>query len=605
MHTFAEKPKAGHQPISAKAKVPARSHFGHSHEVNSILQLQRKIGNQAAQQLLQNNSEERNTLFTGSTSPHFRHDFSRISIHSPSAGEIQTKLAINTPGDEYEQEADALAERVLGEPISYAGPSDESRLVATPGIWAEKGYGAPLSDHDNRFFSTRLGMPLDHVRVHTDESAERTANALNAYAFTVGRHIGFAPGEYAPVTSRGRRLLAHELSHAVLHEDTGRIHMAARYSSSERTAMSSGIVTGGTLDTTVATERGFVPGDIVFRMGSSSLGAIINEPVTHGGIYIGNGLIHDMVGFGNRNVRLSDFYLEADDPSVIRIIRFSGPNATLIIRRLLANINSRSFRLPTDAKPWNLFSSATDYRTATCLEYSHAQFLHAINELSADTRVPAATRSNLRSEYFSSGSSSARHLISPRSISQSGTPNAPPGLVVHGLIGAADYLAEDVDSSVFENRWEGTTTTRDFGTSWFPNLVMTATLQTFTYRSFVDSRRYFTDVTVPALSSSTPGSQLLIDAHAATGDGDIRSFVSSHTSTELRSLPVAEKVRMITRLLEGWIADADVVAVESICSSVSTRSEMVTIDARIRPKLLSMTSIGQRMRVRIAISHRP
>ncbi|MGF1770319.1 DUF4157 domain-containing protein [Enterovibrio makurazakiensis] len=508
-------------------------------------------------------------------------------------------------GGEFERDADALAERVLGEPISYAGPIVEPPLVTTPAIWADKGSGTPLSDHDNRFFSTRLGIPLDHVRIHTDESADRTAHALNAYAFTVGHHIGFASGEYAPATSRGLRLLAHELSHAVLHENTGRIHMAARYSSSERTEMSSGTVTGGTLDTTVASERGFVPGDIVFRMGSASLGAIINEPVTHGGIYIGNGLIHDMVGFGNRNVRLTDFYLEADDPSVIRIIRFSGPNATLIISRLLANINSRNFRLPTDAKPWNLFSSATDYKTATCLEYSHAQFLHAINELSADTRVPAATRRNLRTEYFASGASSAKDLISPQSISQSGTPQAPPGLVVRGLIGAADYLAEDVDSSVFENRWEGTTTTKNFGTSWFPNHIMTATLQAFTYQSFVDSRRYFTNVAVPALSSSTSGSQLLIDAHAATSDSDIRSFVSSHTSTELGSLPVAEKVRMISRLLEGWIADADVVAIETICRSVSDSSEMVTIDARIQPKLRSMKSLGQRIRVRIAISRRP
>jgi hypothetical protein len=49
-------------------------------------------------------------------SPHFGHDFSRISIHSPAAGSIQTKLAINKPGDEHEQEADRVAEQVMRMP---------------------------------------------------------------------------------------------------------------------------------------------------------------------------------------------------------------------------------------------------------------------------------------------------------------------------------------------------------------------------------------------------------------------------------------------------------------------------------------------------------
>lgn len=438
------------------------------------------------------------------------------------------------------------------------------------------------------------------------QTAMQATEAADAYALTIDHHIAFARGQYAPGTSTGRRLLAHELSHTVLHANTGQVHPAPRYSTNERNLMSLGSVTASTLDTNIAAERSFSPGDIVFRLGSTSLGAIISEPVTHGGIYLGNGIIHDMVGFGNRTVRVSDFYLEADDPSVVRVVRFTGPDKSLIVARLIANIQARNFRLPTDSKPWNLFSSATDYRTATCLEYSHAQFLHAINQLSVDPTVPTTTRAGLRSEYFNAGNSMARNLITPQAISQSGTPSAPPGMTISGLIGAADYLAEDVDSSVFENRWEGNTTIEDFGTSLFPNLVMTATLQTFTYRSFVDSRRYFTNISVPGASASrTPGSQLLIDAHNATSDSAIRSFVSSKSSGELGSLPVAEKVRMILRLLSGWIADADVAAIESICNSVITRTEMTILAARIRPQLSSISWLGQRMRVQIAISRLP
>ena len=53
------------------------------------------------------------------------------------------------------------------------------------------------------------------MRLHTDAAADRAARALNARAFTIGRHIAFAAGEYRPDSSAGRHLLAHELSHVV------------------------------------------------------------------------------------------------------------------------------------------------------------------------------------------------------------------------------------------------------------------------------------------------------------------------------------------------------------------------------------------------------
>ncbi|MGH3994607.1 MAG: DUF4157 domain-containing protein, partial [Pseudonocardiaceae bacterium] len=53
------------------------------------------------------------------------------------------------------------------------------------------------------------------VRVHTDAQADESARAVGALAYTVGNHIVFAAGRYAPATSNGRRLLAHELTHVV------------------------------------------------------------------------------------------------------------------------------------------------------------------------------------------------------------------------------------------------------------------------------------------------------------------------------------------------------------------------------------------------------
>ena len=68
MRTFVQKAKAAQQTTSAKPAIPVRAHFRHNHEVNSVLGLQRKIGNQAVLRLLQRHAEERNTVLTGTTS---------------------------------------------------------------------------------------------------------------------------------------------------------------------------------------------------------------------------------------------------------------------------------------------------------------------------------------------------------------------------------------------------------------------------------------------------------------------------------------------------------------------------------------------------------
>lgn len=107
MRTFAQKPKATQQIKSAKTTIPGRAHFGQSPEVRSILHLQRTIGNQAVQRMLQADTEQPKVGLTGPASPRFGHDFSRIPLHPPAAGAIQTKLAINKLGDSYEQEQTA------------------------------------------------------------------------------------------------------------------------------------------------------------------------------------------------------------------------------------------------------------------------------------------------------------------------------------------------------------------------------------------------------------------------------------------------------------------------------------------------------------------
>jgi Domain of unknown function (DUF4157)/D-alanyl-D-alanine carboxypeptidase len=75
---------------------------------------------------------------------------------------------------------------------------------------------SPSLDGDTRaFMESRLGHDFSQVRVHTDATADASAKAVNALAYTVGRDIVFAAGQYAPGTMIGKELLAHELAHVV------------------------------------------------------------------------------------------------------------------------------------------------------------------------------------------------------------------------------------------------------------------------------------------------------------------------------------------------------------------------------------------------------
>ncbi|GJH28950.1 hypothetical protein CBA19CS42_30560 [Caballeronia novacaledonica] len=53
---------------------------------------------------------------------------------------------------------------------------------------------------------SRFGQDFGNGQVHADSDA---ASEYNAKAYTVGEHIVFARGHYAPESAAGRELLAH------------------------------------------------------------------------------------------------------------------------------------------------------------------------------------------------------------------------------------------------------------------------------------------------------------------------------------------------------------------------------------------------------------
>jgi hypothetical protein len=75
--------------------------------------------------------------------------------------------------------------------------------------------GKPLDSETRAFIEPSFYHDFSKVRVHTDEPASESAKAIGALAYTVGHHIAFAPGQYAPNTRTGLHLLSHELAHVV------------------------------------------------------------------------------------------------------------------------------------------------------------------------------------------------------------------------------------------------------------------------------------------------------------------------------------------------------------------------------------------------------
>lgn len=167
----------------------------------------------------------------------------------------QFKLTVSQPGDPQEQEADQMADRIMRSPQPAASletskpfPERHRSSVSTgpnemklqrkrgdkddeiKGKWnnSPSEITPDVADHIHRlsggqslpaseqsFFKPWFNHSFENVRVHTDSEANATAHALNARAFTLGNDIVFASGQYSPGTDRGRRLLAHELTHVV------------------------------------------------------------------------------------------------------------------------------------------------------------------------------------------------------------------------------------------------------------------------------------------------------------------------------------------------------------------------------------------------------
>jgi hypothetical protein len=133
---------------------------------------------------------------------------------SPAGGVLQRKCGCgrHTPGGGSCSSCRKKRAASLHRAAAHADP-----VGAIPPVVHEvlRSPGRPLGPAARAFFEPRFGQDFSGVRVHTDPRAAASAEAVGALAYTVGRHVVFGAGQYAPGTAAGRRLLAHELAHVV------------------------------------------------------------------------------------------------------------------------------------------------------------------------------------------------------------------------------------------------------------------------------------------------------------------------------------------------------------------------------------------------------
>lgn len=75
--------------------------------------------------------------------------------------------------------------------------------------------GEPLPEKIRSVYEPHFGYDFSNVKVHTDTVAAKSAQSINALAYTSGNNIVFNSGQYSPATDSGKRLLGHELTHVV------------------------------------------------------------------------------------------------------------------------------------------------------------------------------------------------------------------------------------------------------------------------------------------------------------------------------------------------------------------------------------------------------
>ena len=139
--------------------------------------------------------------------------------HRASVGPTHSRAPVSAPPGQVHPLVDLqrLAGNQAVQRLLQQEPGERSPVGAVPTIVHEvlTAPGQPLDLATRALMERRFGHDFGRVRVHADSRAAESARSVLARAYTVGPHIVFGDGQYAPGTHQGSELLAHELAHTV------------------------------------------------------------------------------------------------------------------------------------------------------------------------------------------------------------------------------------------------------------------------------------------------------------------------------------------------------------------------------------------------------
>jgi uncharacterized protein DUF4157 len=472
---------------------------------------------------------------------------------------ILPDLTMTEPGDAVEREAEHVAAH--GGPISQSAGGGGGMLP--PGVVQVLGTsGQALDNGTKATMQQRFGRDFSGVRVHTGSTAARSAEQVDAAAYTVGSDVVFGAGRYAPGTEAGDHLLAHELTHVV--QGGGRLkrfhlphgaHQGAKWDETPKIA--------ATYAAMLATIKSIIAASINYGTQVD-----VDKFVENCGGFSAIKKIGKAVGSESATVKsmLMPRYL---------LTRRAG---LLDMRHFIQLLYISNFTA-------SAFPGTDGNRSATRQGREHE-----LNSESESRFGPEDTTSNAIGAYTGS-----RLAAYPQSDDLFAT--------IQQMLDRCDpvdfaSLSGPSKAAVlhFYGDLVSDPTPKSPGDMVPANQNESAVAPLLNIPEFAGTERSFPFVIDPDDPKTITDTDFLKGAKSVDDDDDVREFTSTQRPEVIKMLTPAEKVRMAELAFEGWVADEDIDAIEVIFKNANAAEQQLI---RSAIDVSDLSSHGQRARLRL------
>lgn len=464
----------------------------------------------------------------------------RALIGSQRRAQTSTQIAngiLQRKCDKCRKKKRALQRSAFG-PAPEIAPPVVHEVLSSP--------GQQLDLETRAFFEPRFGHDFSRVRVHADARAAESAWAVNALAYTVGQDVVFGFGQYAPKSSAGGRLLAHELMHVV--------------------------------------QQGF----------SHSEGALVIDPSASTEM--------------DANDSISRI---GDVTSMPRIFRSISPSMSQALQRKKGQCKGSG-----DACAASDLCAIPDTGKEGRREQSDRWELEVNIDIERSSWESALRNKEFGHTYVRFWESNGRaytYGFYPASELPNENRRTVSGCVHHPDTSHYACIDEIVSYSLSHEQYNaGLARAQEIcrdGHSYGATYTCTTYAEEIAHSSgktLPSSRSEPTDVFYQQIPAIDNPNTLIENVRSARGnlstDEGIRNWVSANDPRTIGQLPTQELIRMINRLMDGWVSDDDVSAIERICRSVTSTAQVARIQRAIIPRVGELMDFGHRRRVRLSLN---